>query len=648
MGEKENSPKLIGWMEAWWMSFSFRLSIYHSWFPGEYGWIRWPCLDTQKKRCASLCTASYTFHLPSICAMSDFLLEQVGICCWRGHLRGCFNVSHFLTRMQFELELVFQTTRPLYMEFPRIHDFGNSKKTMRKSLHCLIPLSASLYLCNVGLLAGTSWHLLLEGSFARVLQCFLLPTYTDAVWTRTRFPNHPSVVYGVPSDTWLWTFKKNDAQVFALPHAPFIFPLSMQCRTSCWNKLAFAAGGVICEGASMFPTSYLHGCSLNSNSFSKRAMQNLNCSLVGKVRVSSKGGCSAVENLAACLPKGRYLGFGWFGIESVVGSERFCNCLTQSGGSKGVVSGLHFVREIWASMHPWPFTIANLTLYSPKMIWLFTIFATFLIPNQGMVPFVMNCVKLQRLFVCGVHFWKLLAMTTTVLCKLTWFVGDFQPLVLQNWMSAWSLWRQLILTCYPFFWREFYESCQTWIKVGIWWSWSWSIKLVQFPNKLRLCIQPLRGVVATIISTLGMVCPGIKKVPIERWKPRVILFWTHGLSPKPFATLSKALPGLRVQWTARPYESELLDLRPTLAPVHLNVDYGVSVLGGPLVVQVSWAASTFKATSYYSVHPLILSATRHASGQTNAAGIGFFEKTCYTSAGKSSILGNHLSVMKVC
>ena len=42
------------------------------------------------------------------------------------------------------------------------------------------------------------------------------------------------------------------------------------------DKLAFAAGGVICEGASMFPTSYLHGCSLNSNSFSKRAMQNLN------------------------------------------------------------------------------------------------------------------------------------------------------------------------------------------------------------------------------------------------------------------------------------------------------------------------------------------------------------------------------------
>ena len=53
MGEKENSPKWTGWMEAWWMSFSFRLSIYHSWFPGEYGWIRWPCpwrLKTQSRQ----------------------------------------------------------------------------------------------------------------------------------------------------------------------------------------------------------------------------------------------------------------------------------------------------------------------------------------------------------------------------------------------------------------------------------------------------------------------------------------------------------------------------------------------------------------------------------------------------------------------
>ena len=47
-----------------------------------------------------------------------------------------------------------------------------------------------------------------------------------------------------------------------------------------------------------------------------------------------------------------------------------------------------------------------------------------------------------------------------------------------------------------------------------------------------------------------------------------------------------------------------------IASFHLNMDYRVSVLGSPLsVMQVSWPASKFKATSYYSVHPVILSAT---------------------------------------
>ena len=42
----------------------------------------------------------------------------------------------------------------------------------------------------------------------------------------------------------------------------------------------------------------------------------------------------------------------------------------------------------------------------------------------------------------------------------------------------------------------------------------------------------------------------------------------------------------------------------------LNVDYGVSVLGGLLsIIKFAWATSKFKATSCYSVHPLILSAT---------------------------------------
>ena len=46
-----------------------------------------------------------------------------------------------------------------------------------------------------------------------------------------------------------------------------------------------------------------------------------------------------------------------------------------------------------------------------------------------------------------------------------------------------------------------------------------------------------------------------------------------------------------------------------MASVHLNMDFGVSVCNGPLwVMQVSWAAPKFKATSYYSNYPLILSA----------------------------------------
>ena len=47
-GEKENSPKPTEWMEAWWMGFSFWLSIYHSWFPWECGWIRRPCYRRMK------------------------------------------------------------------------------------------------------------------------------------------------------------------------------------------------------------------------------------------------------------------------------------------------------------------------------------------------------------------------------------------------------------------------------------------------------------------------------------------------------------------------------------------------------------------------------------------------------------------------
>ena len=71
MGEKENSPKWTGWMEAWWMSFSFRLSIYHSWFPGEYGWIRWSWL---------LYDNSFAPALGGACAMGTDTIALIQTC----------------------------------------------------------------------------------------------------------------------------------------------------------------------------------------------------------------------------------------------------------------------------------------------------------------------------------------------------------------------------------------------------------------------------------------------------------------------------------------------------------------------------------------------------------------------------------------
>ena len=52
-----------------------------------------------------------------------------------------------------------------------------------------------------------------------------------------------------------------------------------------------------------------------------------------------------------------------------------------------------------------------------------------------------------------------------------------------------------------------------------------------------------------------------------------------------------------------------------------SMDYGVSVLEGPLwVMKVPCTASKFKATSSYSVHPLILSATHIVYHDINHAG----------------------------
>ena len=125
-------------------------------------------------------------------------------------------------------------------------------------------------------------------------------------------------------------------------------------------------------------------------------------------------------------------------------------------------------------------------------------------------------------------------------------------------------------------------------------SWSWSIKLVQFHT--------------------GMVWPGIKMIQTEY---RLV---SVGVSVGPAYFLQKhAKARFKHAWAVwkAPQKKERKKERKKWSPiwnwvasVHLNMDYGVSVLGGPLsVMQVSWAASKFKATSYYSVHPIILSAT---------------------------------------
>ena len=77
-----------------------------------------------------------------------------------------------------------------------------------------------------------------------------------------------------------------------------------------------------------------------------------------------------------------------------------------------------------------------------------------------------------------------------------------------------------------------------------------------------------------------------------------------------------------------------------IASFHLNMEYGVSVLGGPLsVMQVSWPASKFKATSYYSVHPAILSATQ-LTKLTLLFSASHSSDACSTSSSQASLSWN--------
>ena len=65
-----------------------------------------------------------------------------------------------------------------------------------------------------------------------------------------------------------------------------------------------------------------------------------------------------------------------------------------------------------------------------------------------------------------------------------------------------------------------------------------------------------------------------------------------------------------------------------LAGFEYRLRHRVSILGGPLsVVKVPWAASKLKATSYYSVHPLILSAT-HLCIEYHAVCMILYQERC--------------------
>ena len=100
--------------------------------------------------------------------------------------------------------------------------------------------------------------------------------------------------------------------------------------------------------------------------------------------------------------------------------------------------------------------------------------------------------------------------------------------------------------------------------------------------------------------------------------------------------LRLAHPFCRVLWTT----DEITSLEKVPSPnvggpisvmQFLNMDYGVSVLGGPLLItKVPWTTSKFKATSYYSVHPEIFVGYYTACVFPNGVGLGRYLPTWLT------------------
>ena len=138
-------------------------------------------------------------------------------------------------------------------------------------------------------------------------------------------------------------------------------------------------------------------------------------------------------------------------------------------------------------------------------------------------------------------------------------------------------------------------------------SMQFTLRMVWFATWSRKC-RPGLGQLNLFSSTLGMVCSGIQMIQTEYsvgigWGICGSCLYTFKNMQKKGSSCMSGLKGTPKGTQKRKKGKPYLKL---MASAHLNMDYGVPVLGDrPSVMQVSWAASTFKAASYYSVHPLI-------------------------------------------
>ena len=95
--EKENTTKRTGWIEAWWMNFSFWLSIYDSWFAWESKIRRLKIKDTKAKYKDHSKGDVFETSRPSSCARTSqencmFSMKAKHEGCW---LRHCLSLQMF-------------------------------------------------------------------------------------------------------------------------------------------------------------------------------------------------------------------------------------------------------------------------------------------------------------------------------------------------------------------------------------------------------------------------------------------------------------------------------------------------------------------------------------------------------------------------